>query len=90
MPTVKFIQPVKVTKKTPLLKLAKKAGLSVHAPCKKGSCQKCIVIVEGDVSKVTKNEKKAFSEEELALGYRLACEVDLLGKCKITLPTIKD
>lgn len=86
MPTVKFIIPVKVKKATPLIKVAEKANISIKAPCMKGKCQKCIVIIEGDVSPITSNERKAFNEEELGKGYRLACQVEVLGKCKVKLP----
>lgn len=86
MPTVKFIIPIKAKKGTSLIKVAEKANVHIKAPCLKGKCQKCIVIVAGDVSAITDSERKAFTSEELEKGYRLACQVEVLGKCKVKLP----
>lgn len=85
MAKAKFIVPVKIEKATPLLKVAKKAGIDLKAPCKKGKCEKCAILVSGDVSPVTSIERKFFSEDELKAGYRLACLVKVYGKCKIEL-----
>lgn len=85
MPKVKFILPVKVKKATPLLKAADKAGVHIKTSCLKGRCGKCAVRVVGEVNDLTDIERKHFTEEELALGYRLACLVQVTGKCKIEL-----
>ncbi len=85
MPKVNFITPVKVKKATSVLKAAKKAGIKIYAPCGKGKCGKCKVVVKGEVSEITAFERKFLTEEELEKGYRLACLVTVLGKCKIEL-----
>lgn len=49
-----------------------------------GKCGKCRVILSGDVSAPTEDEKRALSPEELASGVRLACRVTVLGDCTVT------
>ena len=85
MPKISFVTPVKVKKATSVLKAAKKAGLDINAPCGKGKCGKCAIIVKGDVSEITPYERKHFDKEELERGYRLACLVTVNGKCVVEL-----
>lgn len=63
-----------------------KAGLRLFSPCGgKGSCGKCAIrLVEG-VLPVTAEDKKFFSEEEIAKGYRLSCKAVLTGDIAIEI-----
>ena len=57
-----------------------------HMPCGgHGKCGKCRVIVAGDVSAPTEDEKCALTPDELAGGIRLACRVTVLGDCAVTV-----
>lgn len=58
----------------------------IETPCGgKGSCGKCLVRVEGEVSEITEIEKKKLSETELSRGYRLACVTEVTGEVSVTL-----
>jgi len=89
MAKVRFITPTKVKEGASLLKAAKKADIKIKAPCGKGKCGKCIVKVKGDASPPTPNEIKALGLEKIEKGYRLACEVDILGNADIYVPCQK-
>ncbi|MBB6218943.1 ferredoxin [Anaerosolibacter carboniphilus] len=75
---VKFISNIEIEEPDTLLKVAKSARVKIKDSCDgKGKCGKCIVkILEGTLSKPTKQEKKLLGEENLSKGYRLACEVE--------------
>ncbi len=64
---------------TPLMELLDDAPFKIKVPCGKGKCGKCKCRVSGETNPPTENEKKRFSEKELASGYRLACEVIVEG-----------
>lgn len=75
-----IFETIRETKKgTPLTDLLDDAPFKIKIPCGKGKCGKCKCMVSGDVNEPTDNEKKKLSEEELACGYRLACEVIVEG-----------
>ena len=62
-------------------------GIYIDQPCGgTGLCGKCKVILSGTVPEPTSKEKKIFSEEELASGFRLACQTKAFGGMKITIP----
>jgi ferredoxin len=86
MPKVKFITPIKAKEGTPLLKVAKKANISIKTSCEKGKCGKCIVKVKGELSPPTRNEIKSLGEDKIKKGYRLACEVTVIGDADISVP----
>ena len=65
--------------------LIKKSKVDIKMPCKKGKCGKCAIKIEGSVNPPTKNERKSLSEKELENGYRLACEIKILGDIKIKM-----
>ncbi|MGI6254367.1 MAG: ASKHA domain-containing protein [Acutalibacter sp.] len=52
-----------------------------------GRCGKCRVVVKGEVSPVTQEERQLLSPQELAAGVRLACRTYLQGDCQITTAT---
>jgi len=60
----------------------------LYAPCGgQGTCGQCRVKVRhGSVIQPTRNELQRFSAEDLAGGYRLACQVQPLGSPKVEVP----
>ncbi|UCH70749.1 MAG: DUF4445 domain-containing protein, partial [Candidatus Bathyarchaeota archaeon] len=53
----------------------------------KGECGKCRVILNhGDVSSLSTSQKKHLSPQEIAEGYRLACQIRVLGDSEFTIP----
>jgi len=84
---VRFIKKTKIKKEKIILDVAKDLNLKIKASCGgKGKCGKCIVrVIEGDVSELTKEEKRFFNEEEIEKGLRLACEAKITGDVKIEL-----
>ena len=71
-----------------LLSLAQDAGVSLSAVCGgTGVCGACKVIcMAGSLSDVQAEERDAFSESELAQGWRLACMAYPRGDVKIEVP----
>ena len=67
-----------------LLKVARRAGIAVNAPCSgNGSCGKCLVqLVEGDL-----DSPKSFyiSDVDYAEGWRLACLSRVAGDATVRL-----
>jgi len=71
-----------------LLEIARDAGVGIASLCGgQGVCGACRVqVLEGDVTPLTALEQEAFSEAELADGYRLACLARPLGDVKVHIP----
>ena len=62
-------------------------GIYIDQPCGgTGICGKCRVILSDSLPEPTSKEKKIFSPEELASGYRLACQTKASGGMKISVP----
>lgn len=62
-------------------------GIYIDQPCGgTGLCGKCRVILSGTIPEPTSKEKKIFSEEELSLGFRLACQTKASGGMKVNIP----
>ena len=71
--------------------LLTRSGIYIDQPCGgTGLCGKCRVILSGTLPDPTAKEKKIFSPEELASGYRLACQTKASGGMEISVPAIKD
>ncbi len=79
---------VRVTEGRSLLEAARKAGVGLNAVCGgAGSCGTCRVrIVDGEVSPPNKSEEKFLDQTELDEGYRLACQVEVLGDVLVDVP----
>lgn len=74
---VTFQQEIEGKEGRTILDLARDAGVKIKAPCEKGKCGKCKVrVLEGEVSPLTKAEKKELSKKEIESGIRLACMVE--------------
>jgi len=84
---VKFVKKTTIKKEKTILDVSRDLGLKIKASCDgKGKCGKCLVkVVSGDVSELTKAEKKTLSEKEIEMGLRLACEAKIVGDVKIEL-----
>jgi uncharacterized 2Fe-2S/4Fe-4S cluster protein (DUF4445 family) len=68
---------VKVEKGISILNAAMEANIGIRTECGgKGICGKCKIVVKGkeNVSELTESEKTHLSREEIAIGYRLACQ----------------
>ncbi|MEM3385750.1 MAG: ASKHA domain-containing protein [Nitrososphaeria archaeon] len=73
-----------------IFKAAKVAGIRIRSDCSgKGLCGKCRVIVKkvGVLSELTEIEKRFLSETEIDLGYRLACQAEILGNITVLIPS---
>ncbi|MEA3377295.1 MAG: ASKHA domain-containing protein [Chloroflexota bacterium] len=71
-----------------LLECARQLGVGLVNLCGGvGTCGRCKVqVLEGDVSDVTSSEREALSAEELAGGYRLACQAFPRSDCALGVP----
>jgi uncharacterized 2Fe-2S/4Fe-4S cluster protein (DUF4445 family) len=71
-----------------LLEAAREAGVGLNAVCGgAGVCGTCLVrIVEGSVSSLNKSEANFLSQDEIDEGYRLACQVEVLGDVLVDVP----
>ncbi len=63
-------------------------GLALQAPCGgQGKCGRCIVkIAQGEVSPPTPADYRFLSAEQIAQGYRLACQAKPLSDCRVYIP----
>jgi uncharacterized 2Fe-2S/4Fe-4S cluster protein (DUF4445 family) len=71
-----------------ILECARRSGIDLVSLCGgAGTCGKCKVqIVSGEVSKHSQKEKEALPAEEIAQGYRLACQTYAEGDLVLTVP----
>jgi uncharacterized 2Fe-2S/4Fe-4S cluster protein (DUF4445 family) len=71
-----------------LLEAARIAGIEITAVCGGiGTCEHCRVqVIDGLFSPVTAVEEMAFSSAELAAGWRLACQTEVLDSGKVHIP----
>lgn len=70
-----------------VLELAQQAGVTVYNTCNGvGTCGKCLVRVSGPATDVTTAEKRFLSAEQIADGWRLACEVRPAGNLTADVP----
>lgn len=73
-----------------ILEAMRAAGITLAAPCGgKGICGKCRVkMLIGEGNPLTEEERKVFTEEEIAEGWRLACKCipKHFKACEIEIP----
>jgi len=67
------------------LDAALRAGILLDSICSgQGDCGECrVVVIEGDVSNLTSEERESLTEEELRNGVRLACCTRLQSSVKV-------
>ncbi len=68
--------------------VARDAGLGIASVCSgKGTCGKCkIRVTSGKVSPLTEQERKKLKPEEIAQGYRLACQTKPCEAISVHVP----
>lgn len=78
----------KCHKSESLLACAHYVGIGINSICGgTGVCHSCKVqVLRGNVSRPTSKELEAFTPEELAQGWRLACQTYPLTDCKLSVP----
>jgi len=71
-----------------LLDAARRLGAGLVSPCGGyGVCGKCRVrVLDGEATLVTRDERERLSPDELAGGFRLACETRPLGDLSVSIP----
>ncbi|MFT4145892.1 MAG: ASKHA domain-containing protein [Mobilitalea sp.] len=69
-----------------LLEAINKQGVYLAATCgQRGTCGKCkVLLVKGELS-ISDSDQKKFTEQELSLGYRLACKAYPKENCTIRI-----
>ena len=64
-------------------------GLPLEQPCAgRGTCLKCKVMAQGDLSPLDAVELAGLTSAERAVDYRLACRTHVLGEATVTLAPI--
>ena len=68
---------VEVERGTVLLDAIREAGLRVESVCGgKGDCKKCkVILVRGEIDRLSSKDEERLSPEQIAAGYHLACQV---------------
>lgn len=80
---------VEIEKGQTLLDAIRKSGLIIMSPCGgKGVCGKCLVrLLDMQPNlPITKAERELVSEEDLAEGYRLACQIIPESQLSVSIP----
>ena len=78
---------VSVLPGTKILEAAGRAGLTLQTPCGgKGTCGKCRVQVTTGAAAPSEADRGAFSDAELADGWRLACQTAVREKTVAAVP----
>jgi len=71
-----------------ILTAAQQAGVGLVSICGgKGTCGRCKVqVLEGRLSPLSETEGRKLSPDEVARGYRLACQAEVLSDVKLHIP----
>jgi len=79
---------IEVERGTMLLDAIREAGIRIRSICGgEGECGTCKVILnKGEVSDVSTKYEKWLSPQEIAEGYRLACQIRVQSDCEFTIP----
>jgi uncharacterized 2Fe-2S/4Fe-4S cluster protein (DUF4445 family) len=79
---------IAVPEGTPVLEAAAAAGLPLRSPCGgRGLCGKCAVQVASGADQPQPEEQRVFTEQELADGWRLACQARIIADAEVTVPS---
>jgi len=72
---------------TLVLEAAGRCGLAIDSPCGgEGTCGKCRVRFISHTPDPLDTESEFFSDEEIAAGWRLACQATITRDCVISIP----
>ena len=72
---------------TTILEAAAQAGQTVETPCGGGgTCGKCRVQVTTGACEPTATDRQHFNDDEIAAGWRLACQTAICEQCVIHVP----
>jgi len=79
---------VEVEKGAILLDAIREAGIRVESICGgKGDCGKCkVILVKGEVSKLSSKSEKHLSSQQVAGGYHLACQIRVMSDSVFRIP----
>lgn len=79
---------VEVKRGSTILEAAQLGGVKIRSICGGlGTCGKCKVIVEkGLVSEKPEPRKKFIEQDEASRGFHLACQTEVLGDARVTVP----
>ena len=71
-----------------ILTAAQQAGVGLVSICGgKGTCGRCKVqVLEGQLSPLSETEAKTLNPDDVARGYRLACQAEILSDLKVHIP----
>ena len=70
-----------------LLDVAIAAGVEIEAVCGgRGTCGKCRVIATEGLSPLNEHERDELSAEDIAAGYRLACQAQVVSDVEVVVP----
>lgn len=70
-----------------VLQAANAAGVDIEAVCGgRGTCGKCRIIAAQGLGPLTEAERRRLSPEEIAQGYRLACQALIEGDVAVVVP----
>ena len=76
-----------VPPETTILEAAASCEIPLHSPCGgQGRCGKCAVQVTSGADVVQPAETRLFTEEELAAGWRLACQARVVAEAEVIVP----
>ncbi len=76
-----------VPPETTILEAAASCDIPLHSPCGgQGRCGKCAVQVTSGADAAQPAEARVFSEEELAAGWRLACQARVVDAVEVSVP----
>ncbi len=79
---------LRVDRGVSVLTAAQQAGVGLVSICGgKGTCGRCKVrVLEGQLSPLSETEGRKLSPDEVARGYRLACQAEVLSDLKLHIP----
>ena len=79
---------LRVDQDVSILTAAQQAGVGLVSICGgKGTCGRCKVqVLDGQLSPLSETEGRKLNSDEIARGYRLACQAEVLSDLKLHVP----